>query len=375
LFNLFNAIDLSGNVPLALEALSPQRYQIYSDIAWSNANFNTLEIDNRLSNLRDGSEGLDLNGLSGGTSMGLTSGLSKNEGKDGKGIEVPEQSEQNRWGFFASGYGIFSNVDGHGGDLQDASFTSEGVLLGLDAKLHENWILGALFSYTHTDADLDNFGSTANVDSYSGGLYAGYHDGPWYGNALFAYTHNDYTSTRNVLIPGFNQFESGNTEGNQYEFNIDGGYDIRYSDRVTWGPIFGLQYGHMDVDSFSELGGPATSLAVGSQSADSLRSRLGFKINYHKQVAKRMMFATELRAQWQHEFLDDSRGISASFIGDGLAPFSVSTTSPERDAALVGLGANLSVRDRYTLFFDYDVQAGQSDYIEQSVKGGLKVSW
>ena len=48
---------------------------------------------------------------------------------------------------------------------------------------------------------------------------------------------------------------------------------------------------------------------------------------------------------------------------------------PQRDAALVGVGANITVRDRMTLFFDYDVQAGQQSYLEQSVKGGIKLSF
>jgi len=365
-------------VPAAIEQLSPQPYQIYGDIALAIANFNTLEIDHRLDNLRNGSEGIDATGMGGGSTMALTSGMSKDDGKDGKGVSVPEESSKNRWGFFASGNGIFTNVDAHGGDLQDAGFTSGGVIVGVDGKVNENWVLGTFFDYEHTDADLDNQGSKADVDSYSGGVYTGFHEsdhGGYYGNGLFAYTHNDYNSTRNIVIPGFGGTENGSTSGNQFEFNFDGGYDFTLTDYVTWGPVVGLQYNHLDVDSFNESGVPAANLAVGSQSMDSLRSRLGVRIDYHRLLAHKMAFATGLHAEWQHEFLDDSEGISASFIGDGLAPFSVQTTDPQRDAALVGLGADLTMRDRYTLFFDYDVQAGQDSYLEQSVKGGMKISW
>jgi len=72
---------------------------------------------------------------------------------------------------------------------------------------------------------------------------------------------------------------------------------------------------------------------------------------------------------------NDSRGISGAFIGSGLAPFTVQTTNPQRDAAVVGVGVNFTIRDRATLYFDYDAQAGQQSYLEQSVRGGIKVSF
>lgn len=380
LFRLFNAIDLSGNVPAALEQLSPQPYQIYGDVALANANFMALEIDHRLDNVRNGSESVDTTGIGGTADTGVaddTLALTSDMSKDGGKKEVvPEQtSNEKQWGFFASGNAIFTNIDAHGGDLQNSGFTTGGLMVGVDGKIHDTWVVGTFFDYENTSVDLDNQGSTANINSYSGGLYAGYHEGGYYANGLFAYTRNDYNSQRNIEIPGFGTTAAGSTNSNQEELNLDGGYDFHLNDCVTWGPIAGLQYVHLNVDSFNETGASAADLAVGSQDLDSLRTRLGARIEYRKQVRKQMEFSTELHAEWQHEFLDNSQGISASFIGDGLVPFSVQTTSPERDAALLGVGADLTVRDKWTLFFDYDVQAGQQSYLEQSIKGGVKLSW
>jgi len=144
---------------------------------------------------------------------------------------------------------------------------------------------------------------------------------------------------------------------------------------VTVGPLAGLQYVHLNVDGFNETGAGAANLAVGSQDADSLRSRIGVHAEYKTQLAKEVAFGTEIHAAWQHEFLDDSRSISGQFIGSGLAAFNVNTTKPQRDAAIAGVGVNFTVRDTMTVFFDYDVQAGQESYLEQSVKGGLKFSF
>jgi outer membrane autotransporter protein len=85
-----------------------------------------------------------------------------------------------------------------------------------------------------------------------------------------------------------------------------------------------------------------------------------------------MSFATEIRAEWQHEFLDDSHGIDADLIGSGLGSFQVKTSPPESDAALVGAGINFTFRNTLTVFCDYDVQTAQRSYFEQSVKAGLR---
>jgi outer membrane autotransporter protein len=196
----------------------------------------------------------------------------------------------------------------------------------------------------------------------------------FYVNGMAAYTRNHYDSNRNILFPGVASTAGANTDGNQYSANIDGGYDWHLSDRVTVGPVAGVQYVHLDVDSFNEAGAGLASLAVNGQDVDSLRSRLGARADYHVQMAEQITFAAELTAEWQHEFLDDSRGIIAGF-GSGLAPFSVQTSRPDRDAGVVGAGINFTFRNRVTLFADYNLTMWRTNYYDQTVNGGCKVSW
>ena len=377
MLTVLNALDASGNVPAGLEALSPQRYQIFGDIALADANFLTLNIDQRLNNLRDGSESIDTTGI-GGDTAGLNgnnsvAGWTKDDSKDGKGVEQAKPEEK-RWGFFGSGDVVLANFDGDK-DLGSSKFTSAGLVLGLDGKINDNWVVGSLFSYQYTSAAMDGFGSTANVDSYTAGLYSGYHNGGYYANGLLTYTRDNYDTERSILLPGLARFASATTHGNQFTTDIDGGYDFKLNEGWSTGPIAGLQYVHLGVDDFNEAGAGAEDLAVSSADVNSLRSRLGARINYNKQVGKEVAFSAEGRAEWQHEFLDDSRAISGNFIGSGLGGFAVQTSAPQRDAALVGAGLNVTVRNRMTIFADYDVQAGQQSYFEQSVRGGLKFSW
>ena len=111
LLKLLNAIDASGEVPKALSELSPQRYELFSDIAFANANFNTLEIDERLNNLRDGSESVDFSGFNGQDPVGEGPVYGGGKGgDDAKETVAPERPTPKYWGMFASGDAIFSSV-------------------------------------------------------------------------------------------------------------------------------------------------------------------------------------------------------------------------------------------------------------------------
>jgi uncharacterized protein with beta-barrel porin domain len=220
----------------------------------------------------------------------------------------------------------------------------------------------------------------------------------------------------------FRDTELSSTQNNAYGANLDGGYDWCLGghgeapapapqsygkdgkdgknvappapgapavSNWTIGVLAGLQYVHVEVDGFNEHSGsnntnfcpecgpeiPGPSLAVGEQNLDSLRSRLGGRLTYHVLNCEGWAFAVEGRAAWQHEFLDDSRTISGDLIGEALPSFNIRTRNPERDAALVGGGLNITFRNRYTVFGDYDAQVGQSDFLAQSVKFGGKISF
>ena len=375
LFNLFNTLDSSGNVSGALEAFSPQQYQAYGELAIGNATMTVQEIDARLNNLRDGSESLDTTGIGGAGDATATAGYSKDDGKESKNVvQIP--APEKRWDMFATGDGLFSRDNSHDVDAQGARANTAGTLAGVDAKIGSHFVAGALFAYDNADATLGAGGNGhATIESYTGGLYGAYHQDGFYLNSLAAYTNNRYSSDRNINIPGIGGTATGNTRGNQYTANLDGGYDWHVTNRLTMGPIAGLQYVHLDVDGFNEAGAGAASLSVGDQRMDSLQSRVGGRVDYHMLTTDHSSFAAELHAAWQHEYLDGSRSIGAGFEGLGLAPFSVQTTSPLRDAAVVGLGLNFTFHERLTLFADYELLMWRASDFEQTINGGARISF
>ena len=104
--------------------------------------------------------------------------------------------------------------------------------------------------------------------------------------------------------------------------SIDGGYNF-HSGPWTYGPIAGVQYTHLTVNSYTEQNSDA-DLAVNE---------------------------------------------------DQTGSFSVRTDSPSRDSALVDAGLDAQLNDTVTLYADYLVEAGQSDYFGQSVQAGVRINF
>jgi outer membrane autotransporter protein len=137
-----------------------------------------------------------------------------------------------------------------------------------------------------------------------------------------------------------------------------------------------LQYTHVDVNGFSEDGAGALGAdeIVARQETDSLRSRLGGHVAYLFQTGT-IRLTPHLDASWQHEFMDQSQGINAQIVNVTGGQFTVKTTSPSRDAALLDCGLDADLNGQVSLFGDYLVQAGQSNYFGQSVQAGVKIGF
>ena len=245
--------------------------------------------------------------------------------------------------------------------------------VGADYRVTPHLRTGVLFGFGHTDADLDNQGSKATVDSYSPGAYATFADHGWYANAIGSYGFDSFTEDRHVSIEGLTGTSHGAPSGDQITGNFDGGYDF-HRGMLTYGPTLGVQYTHLDVNGFQEGGSGFSDLNVSKVETDSLRSRVGGHLSYAFQTGKAIL-TPHLDASWQHEFMDQSRGVTSQFDSVGAGSFTVATPNPSRDSALIDGGLTANLNGQFTIFGDYTVQAGQDNYFGQSVQLGVKVGF
>jgi outer membrane autotransporter protein len=392
---LLTSIDNLGTaqqIGQAFDQLSPQRLQIFRSIAFDNYSFFTQQLDDHFANLRDGMTGLDTTGFA-FSDAALGSSLSQIKGHllawqpeptpgllsdtanpvlGGVNMSDNRVSENDRWSAFITGNVTLADLDSST-DVSHSSYSTGGITLGADYRLNRNWTVGALFGYNHTDADLDNENSTATVDTYSPGLYAAYTNQGWYANGIFNYGYNSYTENRNIIFSGTDRTAIGAPQGNQYSTDLDGGYEFHLGD-FTVGPSLGLNYVHLDINSFSEGDAGAASLNIQEQSADSLRSRLGFDARWQIRYLA-TQFTYHLSAHWQHEFMDNSQSIVSSLESPGDTAFTVQGTGPDRDSALIDAGVDVLATRNVDLFVDYQNEAGESSFYAQSVQAGVKIGF
>jgi outer membrane autotransporter protein len=388
-----------AGVPAALAELSPKELEVFRNVAFYNNTFNDEQINNHLANLRDGLTGFDSSALTvqdssmdptlnqvrdhllaynpaatpGLISDSADSVLGAFDAKDMKSAQVNTQPVD-RWSTFIAGNVILADLSNNL-NVPDSNYTTGNVSAGLDYRLDDHFTVGALFAYAHTDADLDARNSSATVDSYSPGIYASYVDKGWYGNFLGAYTRNAYTEDREIDITGLNGDNHGATSGNQGSANLTGGYEFQKGP-FKFGPVASLQYVHLAIDSIQEQG--PTALDINDQNQDSLRSLLGFEGRFNANVATPIgpvSLTPHVSVSWQHEYLDNSGGITSQFDGAGGGSFFTQTDSPDRDSAFVDVGLDATLSKNVTVFVDYEAQAGQSNFFAQSAQGGIKIGF
>ena len=292
--------------------------------------------------------------------------------QDSKMVVRPEPTDL--WNFFIAGDAILARgyADSSVG-TSNQNDTTGAMQLGVDYRVTPHFLVGATFGFAHTQGNFDSQGSSATIDTYAPGVYASYADGGWYANGLASYGFNSYQQQRNVAIGALAGTASSSPNGNQIVGNLDGGYDF-HRGPWTFGPTLGLQYVHLTVDGYSETGVPGANLDVNENQSDSLRSRLGARVNYAAQAGG-VTFIPHASASWQHEFMDQSRGVTSQLDGIGGGFFSVQTAAPSRESVIADVGLDAQLDQTWTVFADYSVQAGQSNYFGQSVQAGVKIGF
>jgi len=254
-------------------------------------------------------------------------------------------------------------------------FTTGSVMAGLDYRLNRNLVVGALFNWGYTGGTMDNVGSRQRSSSYTPGVFVGYKQGGFYADGLMSYTYNSYQINRSVNMPGSSSIATGEPYSNEYDANALVGYYLPIARGFQAGPAAGAGFTQVNIGGFHETGSPF-DLTVAKQHADSLRSLLGMQALYSFAPENNPLpISINFNAFWQHEFLDSSRDINASFTQLGGGNFIYNTAGPSRDSALLGLGASGYINKQISLFVNYETQVGDHRQFAQTVMAGVAVSF
>jgi uncharacterized protein YhjY with autotransporter beta-barrel domain len=309
----------------------------------------------------------------------------------------------NRLGLFANGLFSIGGTDPTSNE-DGFDFHNYGVIAGVDYRFTTKLVLGGTFNYQSINNDLDNTntlvrnvptsvsGGSADTRSYGFSLYGTYYVlEQFYVDGILGFGWNNYRLDRVISYdlgptasgtgPGgttlpVNQIAHADPDGHQFSFSVGAGYDFRHG-AWTFGPLARLQYSKFNIDGYQEKltntqPGFGWALALDSQDVESLTTVLGGRASYAISTGLGVLLP-QVRLEWEHEFKNDSRILTAQFLNDPQRqPIRFTTDSPDRNYANIGVTLSATFRGGIAAFIDYETVLGLANVSRHDITLGIR---
>ncbi len=286
----------------------------------------------------------------------------------------------------------FMNGVGGFGDIKAttqenaANFNNAGVILGADYRITDRFLTGLAFGYTHIGADyqtnIDVAGGSTDADVYNLSLFSTYDIEDFYVDGSFTYGWSNYDVSRRVVVlsnnssstGGANSVATSNPNGDQYSAALGLGYNFHRA-ALNMSPVVRVNYFHGQIDSYSEQGAFGLNLDVNKQNFESLQSSLGGQISYAFSQSFGVI-TPQASFSWNHEFMNDSRNITARYSADpNFISFNAVTNSPDRDFVILGAGVSSVLQGGVQLLFNYQTLLGYDRVTSHGFTGGVRLEF
>ena len=270
---------------------------------------------------------------------------------------------------WVSGLGGYDSVGAGGGS---PGFTAGlgGTAAGIDVPVagtgRVGVAIGTVEGQTWSQASGNASSSTAQLVTY----------GQWQSGMFFAEAQLGLMyQQENVhrTLPLFGASTRGDTNG------LAGGGGARVGVQQNLGawliePSLGFGGFGLHLGSVTETGG-ALAENIGGATLGSAESTLAVSAQRGFALSETVRMTVKGRLGWSHEFADNTARISASFAGLSGSGFALNSAPIGRDAALVGLGADINVASwPVTMFAGYGGAINGSSNA-QSFNAGVRFIW
>jgi len=274
-------------------------------------------------------------------------------------------------GIFATGQGSFGSQDATSQQL-GFDFHTAGITLGADYRFTDRFILGGAFGYVRTKAAFDASLGDSTINGYSLSAFTNYYIMErLYVDGIVTIGLNTYDTERN--ISGVSATANGSTEGSQLAVSTSTGYNFNRGG-LTFGPTFSVNYLRIHIDSYSETGASPFNLHLDSQTIESVTTTLGGQAMYAISMSWGVL-SPFLSADWEHEYLGNSRIVTASLVSAPNSIVAVQTSSLTRDYCNLGVGATATFKGGLSAFFRYSEVLGRSNFTDHSFNVGARLEF
>jgi outer membrane lipase/esterase len=359
---------ISQQQQIANATAAAQQAATLGNVAVLTTSVQNTNIGLRLAALRGGATGVGLSGLSlkidgEPVPLAAASGLLASLG----GGASADQSPLGRLGIFATGQGSFGDQDVTSRE-PGFDFHTGGITVGADYRITDQVVLGGAFGYLRTKIDLDSSAGDSAINGYSLSGYASYYIEKLYLDGIATVGWNNYNNERNIA--GVNATARSSTSGTQFAGSVNIGYNFNVAG-LTFGPTGRVNYIHVNIDGYQESGADGFNTRIGDQTIDSLTTDLGGQVMYAISTRWGVLMPL-LRFEWEHEFLANSRTVTASVVNDPNTAVSVLTNSPDRNYFNLGVGLTATFKRGISAFGYYEAVLGRANFTGHLFNAGVR---
>ena len=279
---------------------------------------------------------------------------------------VPATGESNLW---IKALGAWGKADS---SSEYAGYTRSigGMLLGVDGQWDEQTRVGVMAGYSDSSLNMgDGTHSSADVDSYHLGTYAGRELGNWRVSVGGAYSWHRGDVQRDLQYSDVSAKQKAKLDARSLQVFTEAAYRLNLQ-ALALEPFANLAYVHLDSESFHEKG-DAAALQRGSDRRNATLSTLGLRALKTVPLNDRQQLELSGSLGWQHSLTPVESEEHLAFVAGGPS-FAVQSTPLQRNAALVGLKASLALSETTRVNLDYSGQLGAK---ENNQGVGLSLDW
>jgi outer membrane autotransporter protein len=370
------AVDFTVNNATATAVQGIKSFAALGTAALLTSTTQATNIGIRLGALRKGATGVSAGGFSldvDGQSLPIGAVASLVPGLGG-GASADQPGLFSKVGIFLNGQGSFGDQNAVR-DQPRFDFHTAGVTLGADYRFTPEFILGTALGYNSTNQTLEASAGDFDTQGISWSAFGTYYIGQsFYVDGIATYSWNQFDTVRTIPADGTVAVATGDTNGRQFALSAGAGYDFRW-DKLVVGLQGRVNYINVDIDSFTEQGAGIYDLSMRSQRIESLATYLGPEVSYNFNTPWAILSPT-MKAEWVHEFLNNSRAVQGALIADpGGTIFSFRTDEPVRNYMNLGLGLTATFKHGISAFFYYQSILGYSSFTSNAFTGGIRVEF
>ena len=349
--------DLEG-LGFSLRWTSGEEFSSEESLSDSFVSGQLTNLASRVTALRSGTRGFNTAGFNnGGNNTAIARRESGNSGlNSGDGVT----GDWSRLGGFINGSYTYGNQDPSG---REDAFDFEGMDVngGLDYRLDDNWVVGAIFGYIKNEVDFD-----ARLSIVEGGVemdglsimpFVLYQSENWFYNASLGYLQSEFETDRSIRYPSFNtNVDSVNTravskhDANTLSASFSAGYSYFIRDNWLLEPSLSVNYQDVTIDEFSErdINNEGFDFLVEEQNIESLETVLSLKTQY-TMSNNYGVFVPYIEVHFYKQHEDEQRFIDAAYVNvaqilDKNARFSLPTNSVDSDYKVYSIGMSTVLR-------------------------------